>query len=75
MEKRVIQVRQRRSPIGLFPIYNSWSNKKVLLYLDMEEFIFFEDSWNIYERGTSPTSPSPDDTERSRGPEEIYKKK
>jgi len=41
----------------------------------MEEFIFFEDSWNIYKRGTSPTSPSPDDTETPRGPEEIYKKK
>ena len=41
----------------------------------MAEFIFFEDSWNIHERGTSTVSSSPDDTERSRGPEEIYKKK
>lgn len=41
----------------------------------MSDFIFFEDSWNIYEGGTSPTSTSPDDTERSRRPEEVYKKK
>ena len=41
----------------------------------MSEFIFFEDSWNIHERGTSPTSTSSDDTEGSRGPEKIYEKK
>ena len=41
----------------------------------MKEFIFFEDSWNIHERGTSSTSTSSNDTERSRGPEKIYEKK
>jgi hypothetical protein len=38
------------------------------------DFIFFEDSWNIHERGTSATSTSPDDTERSRGSEKVYEK-
>ena len=35
----------------------------------MKEFIFFEDSWNIHEGGTSPTGTSSDDTEGSRGQE------
>jgi len=41
----------------------------------MREFIFFEESWNIHERVTSPTSTPPDDTESPRGPEKIYEKK
>ena len=41
----------------------------------MSEYIYFEDSWNIYERGTGSTGTPSDDTKRPRGPEKIYEKK
>jgi hypothetical protein len=46
----------------------------------MSEFIFFEESWNgnwereVYQRRTRTTSETSDDTEDSRGYEQVLKK-
>lgn len=38
----------------------------------MNQFIYFEESWNIYDGGASPASQTPDAAKGSRGPDQVY---